>query len=123
MVITWNGASFSGEKVNHPGVGNTETNEVTGTVSSDGKTLLSLEYNYIGKNDYDQREMVASYKWHNIPIGINLTENPQNYIVKMEQSITWYAGGEKVTERTLQSPPIKEYKSFSLQCGFLHFVP
>jgi hypothetical protein len=123
MVITWNGASFSGEKVNIPGTGYTQTDEVKGTVSSDGKTLLSLEYSYSGTNDYDQRKIVASYKWQNIPIGITISENPQNYIVKMEYSISMFVGEEKVTEITLQSPPVKEYKYLSLGCGFLHFVP
>jgi hypothetical protein len=119
MVITWNGASFSGAMVNIPGTGYSQTDEVKGTVSSDGKTLLSLEYNYSGKNDYDQSEIVASYQWQNIPIGVLIEKNPQNYIVKMKYSITMFVGGEKVTEITLQSPPIKDYKTPMLNCEFL----
>jgi len=121
MLINRNVASFTGEKVNNPK--DSWKHEVKGTVSSDCQTFLSVEYNYSVMNEHDGWELVASYKWQNIPIGTNITENPQNYIVKMEYSTTMFVGGEKVTEITLQSPPVKEYKYLSLGCSFLHFVP
>jgi hypothetical protein len=114
MSITWKGASFSGKTVTQPQ--NSGTHLVEGTVSPDGKTLLSVDYTYSFKDD--SYVYTRSLKWKNIPIGPWITSNPAEYIVKMEARNTASIGGRLVRDQILLSPPIKDFKEFKLQCMF-----
>jgi len=114
MSIKWNGASFSGNSVNKPQDNGIHT--VKGTVSPDGKTLLSVEYTYSAHvGNY------ANYhhlKLQNVPIGPWIQDNPQKYIVMIEQHDIVSINGQVKRETTMQSPPIKDYSVFKLQCIF-----
>jgi hypothetical protein len=121
MAIAWSGASFSGSSVNQSWVGDSRaklTHAVKGTVAADGKTLLSLEYAFRSRIAEEGLEDSYGFTLRNVPIGLKITDRPNAYIVKMDYRYRSSYGARLMMERTLLSPPIKDFAKFQLECLF-----
>ncbi len=105
--ITWSGASFSGTKTKNYGSGTT-VEEVSGSVSVDGKTLLSLSYSFkqsssnTASNGVWVIETTRSFSFQNVPIGgldsARYGPELQGYLVKYEAREVWTQNGQKNSE-------------------------
>lgn|GEM_PF-1021777 len=112
--ITWNGTSFSG--TTGPTAANPYvTDKLTGTVSEDGKILLTLEYSsrYYkkGGGDTGAHEENQHIQLKNVPIGANCAfsdafANPQKYLTAWGfQTATYDGKGVKHQERICTADP------------------
>jgi hypothetical protein len=117
--ISWSGASFSGTVTSQVD-GGTQTSAVSGTVSSDGKTLTSFSFAYSRKSNYTGgsgvvvQDNTISVQFKNIPIydlvyegGSNsdfnfYTYGPEvkSYLVKYEQHFLTSINGKLSSEST-----------------------
>jgi hypothetical protein len=114
--ITWSGNSFSGTSVDQQTfeVWTEAVDAVSGTLSSDGKTLLTLDYTYHYKNA--KKDSSGTFKLVNIPFATQVgnvktytaKSDLQSHITKIEWHEITYSNGEKTAEWTVSAPPVKD---------------
>ncbi len=119
FTISWNGTSFGGTNA-IPVVGGAETNTLSGSVSSDGKTITSLVWTYSRKSTITTASGISTsdsairIELKNIPVsnlvfasGLASTfhfaqsgQEVKNYLTKLEYHISAYLAGVAQNELT-----------------------
>jgi hypothetical protein len=108
--ITWDGVKFSGTRTDTP-MGVTQTETLSGTVSPDGNTLLTLTSKLLIDNSTDHQ--LVTIVLQNIPLSyingtlndVGLTSaNVQKYVVSLENNLTSVDKGATYRTYNYKSP-------------------
>ena len=109
--ITWDGVKFSGTRTDTATIGSTVTETLSGTVSPDGNTLLTLTSKLLIDNSTDHQ--LVTIVLQNIPLSyingtlndVGLTSaNVQKYVVSLENNLTSVDKGATYRTYNYKSP-------------------
>jgi hypothetical protein len=122
--ITWDGVKFSGSRTYTDTSGNTVNETLSGTVSTDGNTILTLTSKLVVDNTQDHRTITMVLQ--NVPLSYingNLqnvglgSANVQKYVVSLENSLTRVEKGATYWTYTYKSPLWDDKSSLTVEFG------